>query len=518
MSGHLGDWSHADSEAEGLGRELRVSGQYSGRRLCTIARKLTRNLCLKEKDMIRTLTAFRTLTALAVLTCLGGSAESRADDLTPEAAKDHGSVPPPYGYQFGSTGSSGWDGPSGAPGADGADAEILADGSWKSLQLSGGDGGPGGHGSIGSHAYGCSQPWNPSYNLHGADGGVGGDGGNGGRGGDGGSVFVRYDDPSQLRQVQIFSRPGRGGYPGQAAHGGQGCRCAVRVWNKTHCHTDSHGHQVCNTHTYYCEDGRDGRYGYPGSPGGSGSYGRISLARGQEPIPQERPVLSIPLARIAEGPFTLTRNRWVPRSGALALFAPGSDIRDEYQEFDRQVQAQYAIEWRAPRPIEEFADRSVRLELGPDFRVRPTLPENLWLQTSEIAASGVPTLVVTNVVTEAEAQRLAFTKAQGTRDEFSVVVTDLAGVSDLVATEFRVKLGNQTLFWFHTRFEGAVPESLVVRDGNTFTLRLGQLVENAKRHLRPGRNLKLSIEAVRTFAGNRLVWRDQDRKVEVEKE
>ncbi|HTL12626.1 MAG TPA: hypothetical protein VL588_09075, partial [Bdellovibrionota bacterium] len=358
-------------------------------------------------------------------------------------------------YRFGIDGQAGWSGQDGRAGQDGRDAEVTADGTWQVLQMSGTDGGNGGNAMPGGDAYGCTEPYQPDYDLEGAWGGRGGNGGDGGRGGSGGDLLVHFDDLAQLRSLQVFQGPGRGGDPGYANTGGNGCRCYIRNWSHTVCHdtTDEQGHthHVCNTYNYYCQDGQDGGWGYQGSRGSDGVYGRILLVPGHDPVPAQKTTMDVSFGQIASGPFTLSRNRWFAKAGAHGLFAAGSDIRDDYQQFDRNIQGQYGIEWRAPRPIDAYVDQAVHLQMDGDFVIRASLPDGLWLENHEETVAGVPTLVVTQVVTEAEAKDLVFTGVAGSGTGFEILVTDRSGVSDLVKTAFRVKIGNQTLFWYPTR-------------------------------------------------------------------
>lgn len=426
-----------------------------------------------------------------------------------------GAVPALAYWSFGSKGSDGRDGSNGPNGISGRDITVRANGSFQSYDLSGTDAGNGSNGSNGSDAYGCASAFQPAYNLVGADGGRGGDAGDGGVGGSGGDVTVFYSNPSDIRQIQVFSRPGRGGFPGAAAYGGDGCRCYQSMWQHTSCSTDNQGHQHCTTQTYTCRDGVRGRPGYAGTIGSNGTYGSIFLVRGDS-IPAQNTETSLTLGQIGNGPFLLSRNRWISRSGATALFAQGSNIRDDYTEFDRNIQARYAIRWAAPRPIEEFASSRIHLSMGSDFVIRPTLSDSLWVQSHEETANGVTTLVITNVVTEEEAGRMEFVGIKGIGTELEIELRDLANVSDLVKSSFSVKIGNKTIFWYTTRYEGPVADSLVRREGDRFFLRVGQIVKKAKQHLREGRNLRISVRAVRAFSGYTQNWSVENRKVEVE--
>lgn len=82
---------------------------------------------------------------------------------------------------------------------------------------------------------------------------------------------------------------------------------------------------------------------------------------------------------------------------------------------------------------------------------------------------------------------------------------DLAGQSNLVSTQFRVKLrtsdsgGDRGRPPLRTRYDGAVPANLVTRDGNRFVIALGQLPISA-RDLAPGVRIDVKLTATRSFA------------------
>jgi hypothetical protein len=285
-----------------------------------------------------------------------------------------------WGAEVMDFGQPGQDGQPANKGQDGRDSDnltVFADGSPMNIDLSGENGFPGEDGIEGNNGI-CEEQPQTSQNLHNSDGGNGGDGGDGGNGGNGGSLTVYATDKSYLQQIQVIASGGKGGEPGRGGAGGQGCKCAQSYWNEEVC-TGKPGSPDynCTTKEFTCQDGYDGRNGRNGRKGRDGSLGTLTLINLDKPLVPDRPSATITVADLKDRGFTLSRNEWENRTGATALFAPGSIIADQYKELVRRVEQNVILVWDAPQPVSDFAAHQVTLTLTGENNVEINFPKNV---------------------------------------------------------------------------------------------------------------------------------------------
>lgn len=370
---------------------------------------------------------------------------------------------------FGTSGRDGMRGRDGRSGEAGPDQTLVVEGRGRSLQLMGTPGRDGEDGRAGEDAYHCSQPSNPSYNLRGADGGDGGDGGTGGDGGDGGNLTLYYSELEPLREIYVDARGGEGGYGGYGGYGGRGCSCRRRRW-------------TVDNERYYCTSGRSGRRGRTGRAGNEGDPGQLRIVAGTTLLEPEQPSAERSLSAWVDGPIDLSKNVWVRRRGARSLLGPGSVIADEYEEFVERLERSVAVVWNSDRRPSDFADLEVRVSLNDDESVAMTLPEPLWIQGSWQEEEQISIYSVDYSLRRSEATELAIADANRNPREFNIAVVDTAQQSEVLETEFAVKIrstqsraGFRHVRDYRTRFEGDLPAHLVSQDYNRFVLDLSRL-------------------------------------------
>ncbi len=98
-------------------------------------------------------------------------------------------------------------------------------------------------------------------------------------------------------------------------------------------------------------------------------------------------------------------------------------------------------------------------------------------------------------------------------------IVDLAAKSDAINTQFRVKFraqdGLHGFPGYNTEYEGDIPNELVTRDYNRFTLALGKL-KISNEALRPGTNVDIEVVATRSLgkrsAKQTISWQGAIRK------
>ena len=375
---------------------------------------------------------------------------------------------------FGTSGRDGMRGRDGRLGESGLDQTLVVEGRGRSLQLRGTSGRDGEDGRRGEDAYNCSQPSYSSYNLRGADGGDGGAGGDGGDGGDGGNLTLYYSQLDELREIYVDAGGGEAGYGGYGGYGGRGCSCRRRRW-------------TVNDERYYCTSGRSGRRGGTGRAGNEGEPGQLRIVAGTTPLEPEQPSLELPLSVLSDGPVDLSKNVWVRRRGARSLLGTGSVIADEYEEFVERLERSVALAWNSDRRPSDFADLEVRVSLHDDESVVMTLPEELWIQGSWQEEGPVSTYSVDYSLRRSEATELAIADANRNPREFNIAVVDTAQQSEVLETEFAVKIrstrsraGFRHVRDYQTRYEGQLPAHLVSRDYNRFVLDLSRLPLEAR--------------------------------------
>jgi hypothetical protein len=387
-------------------------------------------------------------------------------------------------HAFGVPGSNGASGYNGDDGANGQDITVAIDGQSHTYNLAGQPGGDASNGANGSSAYDCSQPWRCEENIAGADGGDGGAGGSGGDGGRGGDTTIHYNTLPDLRELTIYA-PGASG--GQGAYGGQGgnaCGCTEHEWDVRTCHTvqnpdpnpNHDTHEECQSSTYYCQDGIAGSNAQNGSGGSDGRYGRIILIQNPKVVTQDEPNQREELVALTQTPVTLTENLWDQKTGALTFLGGGSEVSDNYVEFNHLLSVPVGLSWKAPRAASVFAGEQVDLQLS-DSQVSYDFP-GLWF-TSTLRpgpAAGAQTIVVDKAYKDAEVGNLEFTYIDNFGADMAARLTDLNSLNPLVPATFQVTYQSKValVFW-KTRFAGTVPPELVKQDGNRYLVNIGRL-------------------------------------------
>nr|MBE9183131.1 collagen-like protein [Oculatella sp. LEGE 06141] len=388
----------------------------------------------------------------------------------------------------------------------GQSISIVADGSPSTLNLAGETGAAGEDGDDGYRAQCGSQPRDVNYNLRAANGGNGGNGGDGGGGGDGGTLTVYYLDPEHLRSLAVQAAAGQGGRAGRGGYGGYGCTCQRHRWEQQVCSgTPGTPGYRCTAQRFTCSDGRDGQRGRDGRAGEAGNQGQLALVNQREPLAPDQPRLSATLMELSDRPFNLSKNRWNRRQGATALLAPGSVIADQYQEFAGRIEGQFQLVWNAAQPFGEFARETATLELNDDQQIAIAFPDAVWVEGNPTQQEGLTTFAIANVMRESEATQLSVADLSGRGTDLTFAIVDLAGKSDLVATEFRLRYRaagdrSRNRANYRTRFDGAIPATAVIQDYNRFNLALGQLPIDTQ-FLAPGTRVELELVATRSFAG-----------------
>ena len=402
---------------------------------------------------------------------------------------------------YGTDGSDGSSGRKGADGADGIDRTVEAAEQLIEVDLSGSDGKDGEPGTTGQRGR-CRNHNRPDTDVKAASGGDGGSGGSGGQGGDSGDVTVYYTSQAYLRNMSINAAGGRGGRGAQGRDGGQGCNCNEYSWSKTSC-TDGN----CETENFKCTDGKDGRDGSQGSRGKDGRTGEArivnkSLLEGTQ-LKEDEPVLEAEISQLSTVPVELSRNLWQTRTGAQALFNGNSVISDAYEEYVGRVERQFQIVWNADYPQEQ-ASGALNLSIDEAGEIQIATPEEMWIDSERIEENDLTAYRIQYALLASDAADLAVGKSDGRGEQFSLNVIDLAGKSDIVATQFHVQYKTKRddrRGRYITQYEGTLPAELLSRDYDRFILNVGQLPID-KDYLRPDTQARLEITVTRTLADN----------------
>lgn len=391
---------------------------------------------------------------------------------------------------FGNAGYDGRRGAPGRPGRSGQDQTITVSGGGGNYVLSGEDGENGYFGEEGRDANFCIQPGNVSTNLNGARGGDGGAGGNGGNGGRSGSFTVHYKNLTDLQSIFVRATPGRGGVGAFGRRGGRGCRCTTSSWKVT-------SGEV--TKTYYCRNGAFGRDGWNGDMGARGNYGEVTLIGQTTALEPTQEEATIKMEDLEKTVVELATNLWDTKTGARSLFAAGSDLNDTYRFFLGRHEINYGFAWKAPRPLSDFAGKSVVVRLV-NAKAQVNLPD-LWVHGEEVSEEGGITYVIQSAIFPSEATQLTLHSAAGAGTNLEVKVTDKAGVSDSVQTEFTLTYYTVSGAYYYKRYNGVLPADAVTYTGNGFTLALGTLpIPN--QFLVPGTRSRIQITAKRSVGVN----------------
>ena len=410
---------------------------------------------------------------------------------------------------LGAVGQAGKTGKNGENGKNSDNLTIFADGIPVNLNLSGQNGNSGENGEAGKDSNCPEQPQNINRNLQGANGGNGGDGGDGGNGGDGGALTIYSTDVSFLRQMTINASGGKGGQPGPGGAGSQGCHCQQPYWTNQTCKgRPGDANYSCTTQEFRCQDGLNGKDGTQGRVGKDGRNGKLTLINFDRPLTPDQPSSTVAMQELKDRGVILSKNIWETRKGAVALFAPGSVIEDQYLALQERIEKSFLLIWNAPQPFNSFATRRVTLGLDEQNNIQVTVPDKVWLQSSTQKKGNVTELVIYNAILEEDVTRLKSDGISGSGPNLELFILDNGGQSSLIATEFQIKYrvtragsDSSTINSgdYSTRYEGKIPPELVTFDGNQFTIALGQL-PIAPEFLKIGTRIEIELTATRSFA------------------
>lgn len=403
---------------------------------------------------------------------------------------------------YGTNGSNGSDGRPGRDGASGQSQNIVANGSPINLDLSGKDGEDGEDGERGSSAY-CSHQSNEDHDIQAANGGDGGDGGKGGDGGSGGLLTVYFNNLEDLKQIFVRASAGEGGRGGRGASGAQGCNCRKKDWEIETCKgTPGNPDYKCSKKKYRCTDGQDGSYGSNGSNGRKGDLGRLKIIKSKETLAPDNFKIAVPISELVNKQFNLSKNKWNFRAGATAILAPGSVISDEYQEFDKRLEATFALQWQDKQPISHYTE-SATIILNDNNQVDISFPEELWVDGNSKTEDNLTKYTLNYAVPKKDVTRLAVAEFAGTEQNLNLKLVDLGGRSDIINTQFRIKYyvqdsSERGLPDNQKVYIGDISPELVTREYNRFTLALGKLSKISEAS-HSGAKVNIELEITRSL-------------------
>lgn len=430
--------------------------------------------------------------------------------LSPKTAMFFFSVSANQIIGFGKDGKEGVNGKDGSKGRDSEALTIFADGSPLNLNLSGQEGNAGENAGAGENALCDNQPINVNYNLVGANGGDGGNGGNGGDGGNGGNLTIYATDKNYLRQIYVQANGGKGGKPGDGGTGGRGCQCPQPYWTVESC-TGRPGdsNYSCGTKEFRCINGENGQNGRSGRAGRDGKLGSLTLINSNQPLAPDRLTASVTMNELKNRGFSLSKNVWVTRTGAINLFAPGSVIDDQYLELVERVENSVVLIWNAPQVFAPFGDRTITLTLQDDRSVSMNFPQDVWLETNILQRNNVTELFVFNAIASKDATRLKSNGLNGFGSNLQMEIVDEAGQSDIISSSFSIKysVSNSGEARFRPvsdytlRYEAEIPPQFIHYSNNRFIIDIGQLPIDP-RHLEVGRAIQVQVDVKRNFGNN----------------
>jgi hypothetical protein len=244
--------------------------------------------------------------------------------------------------------------------------------------------------------------------------------------------------------------------------------------------------------------------GRPGSWGSSGTLGQATLIPQMDPVAPATPALSIDMGSLgATNSYPLSDNRWRRQSGALSLFAPGSELADTYTLYAGRVERTATIKWAADRPASDFASETLSLRLNGDNSLSLSVDDaTIWTDIRETDQAGGRAYTIDRVVRASEASNLKFLGISGKDTGLVARFQDLNGLNSVVRTAVHVKYETAFMYIFYLKkFEGDVPADLLTIDHDVITVALGKLPIKAK-YLAAGERIRLTFEVGRSFLGN----------------
>lgn len=257
----------------------------------------------------------------------------------------------------------------------------------------------------------------------------------------------------------------------------------------------------------------------PGPAGQDGQPGKIRLIKAPEPLPPEQPAVTVSLSDLSDRTFDLSKHLWETNSGAAALLAPGSTIADEYLEFIARLEETVRVQWQgATYPSQSEVDQVI-VSLNQQGDVELDFGSEVWVDhTSQRQESGLEIAIAALVPVE-EVTDLALGRVVADDNTLNLQVIDRAGHADTLATTFHIHYRSAPAGALHeprprwqTRYQGEIPAELVTRDHNRFVIDLSQLPIEAQ-YQRSGTPVNIEITATRSL-GDRaktqtLRWQDQ---------
>ena len=409
---------------------------------------------------------------------------------------------------FGKDGQNGQSGQAGQKSQSSDDLTIFDDGSPLILDLAGLDGKKGKDGQEGKSANCESQPVNVSYNLQAPSGGNGGNGGNGGDGGNGGSLTIYTTNVTNLKQIYVNAAGGKGGESGLGGRSGQACQCSDSYWSLETC-TGNPGNSDyrCTTREFRCQDGRQGSDGIAGLKGRDGVVGKLTLINLDKPLKPDESAATVTMATLKEKGYLLSKNNWETRNGAMALFAPGSIIDDQYLALTERIERSFLLVWNAPQQFFKFADKKITLGLEDNQKIKVHLPDDLWIEATTQQRNKLTQFIVYNAIRAEDTTQLESAELSGSKSNLQLILIDKGKQSSLISTKFKIIYRTtrsdarfRSVSDYVTRYEGEIPEELVTLDGNKFTIKIGQLPIKPN-DLKSGLGVEIKIIALRSFAG-----------------
>jgi hypothetical protein len=409
---------------------------------------------------------------------------------------------------FGEDGQNGQSGLAGQNTKNSDDLTLFADGSPLTLDLAGLDGEKGQDGQDGKAANCESQPVDVSYNLQAPSGGNGGNGGNGGDGGNGGSLTIYTTDITNLKQIYVNAAGGKAGESGLAGRGGQACQCNNSYWNLETCTGNPNNSDYrCTTRKFRCQDGRQGSNGISGLRGRDGIVGKLTLVNLDKPLEPDESAATVTMATLKKKGYLLSKNKWETRNGAMALFAPGSIIDDQYLALAERIERSFLLVWNAPQQFSEFANQKITLGLEENQKIKVYLPNDLWIEATTQQRNKLTQFIIYNAIRAEDTTQLGSAKLSGSKRNLQLTLIDKGQQSDLIATKFKIIYRTtrsdarfRSVSDYITRYEGKIPEELVMLNGNKFTIKIGQLPIKPN-NFQSGLGVEIKILALRYFAG-----------------
>ncbi|MFN5874442.1 MAG: collagen-like protein, partial [Aphanizomenon sp.] len=175
--------------------------------------------------------------------------------------------------------------------------------------------------------------------------------------------------------------------------------------------------------------------------------------------------------------------------------------------------------WQEKRPIHNFTDQLVKLTLNDNQQIDISFPENIWVDGTSKTTENLTEYTLNHAILQEDVTRLAVAELANSGQNLSFRIVDLAGKSDVINTQFRVKYRAQDDFddsWnFQNLYEDQIPAYLVSRNYNNFTLALGKL-KIPSQALKPGVKVDIEVVAIRSLGGRsaqqKISWQGVIRK------